>query len=207
MRQTPSLRLCGAIALICLAGCNDRAAGEGATVGEVIEDATAPTPTTEPATAPATGVAPRVEGTGQALPGADTTPGATAGSNPITVATAGGPGPYLANSAGSALYFVEGDTDGSQCTGPCTEVWPPFLVSEVAPSAGPQLQAEMLGTITRADGSVQVSYNHHPLYRYAADAGAGRTAGNDVEDKWGHWHLVGPDGEAVAPSKAAGEPQ
>ena len=207
MRQSRSLSLCGAIALICLAGCNDRAAEE-TTVGEVIDDTTALEPEAATATAPGAGPAPAVEGRGPAGQGAGTTPGAVPGSNPIIVATAGAAGPYLANSAGSALYFVEGDTDGSKCTGPCTEVWPPFLVGEVAPAASAPLQAGMLGTITRADGDVQVSYNQHPLYRYAADAGAGRTAGNDVEDQWGHWHLVGPDGEPVAPEAApAGESQ
>lgn len=200
MRQSRVLGLCGSIAMICLAGCSDRAAEE-TTVGEVIEDTTALDPQT---TKPGTGGAPAVEGTGPSVQGAGTTPGATAGSNPIIVATAGAAAPYLANSAGSALYFVEGDTDGSKCTGPCTEAWPPFLVGEVAPVATAQLQPGMLGTITRADGSVQVSYNQHPLYRYAADAGAGRTAGDDVEDKWGHWHLIGPDGEAVAPAAPVG---
>lgn len=197
MRLSRSLSLCGAMALISLAGCNDRVSDET----PVGEDTTSLEPEAPPPTG--RGAAAAVEGTGPTAQGVDTTQGGTAGSNPIIVATAGASGPYLANSAGSALYFVEGDTDGSKCTGPCIEVWPPFLAGEVAPTPTAELQAEMLGTITRADGSVQVSYNHHPLYRYSADAGAGRTAGNDVEDKWGKWHLVGPDGDEVE-SGAAG---
>src|SRR5690606_34627664 len=49
----------------------------------------------------------------------------TTGSNPLLVATEGGPAPYLANSAGSALYTLQGDTDGSKCDEECTRVWPP----------------------------------------------------------------------------------
>ncbi len=187
MRQSRSLRLCGAIALICLAGCNDRSVDD-TTIGDTAD-------ATRPAT-PDTDTIDRIEGNGQLGQGVDNARG-TEGSNPVIVATAGGPGPYLANSAGSALYFVEGDTDGSKCIDLCMEAWPPFLVAEAAPTPGAQLQTGMLGTITRADGTVQVSYNQHPLYRYAADTGAGRTAGNDVEDKWGHWHLIGPGGDAV----------
>ena len=174
MRPIKALTSCCAIALVVLAGCaNDN------------DDAGAP--------------ADANNGT-LATPAADqilNAPGTAAGSNPILVATAGGPAPYLANSAGSALYFVEGDTDGSKCVAPCTEAWPPFLVSDTTPTAGPELEPGMLGSITRADGAVQVTYNQHPLYRYAADTGAGRTAGNDVQDKWGHWHLVSPAGDAV----------
>ena len=203
MRQILPLKLCGAIALLCLAGCAQDAADH--IDSNDVRDATAETdapgselgPATPPGTGPDSTVGGSVEGTGQLGRDAGSTAGTTA-SNVLTVATAGGPGPYLVNSAGSSLYYVEGDTDGSKCIDQCIEVWPPLLVADAAPVAGAELDAGLLGTIERADGSTQVTYNNHPLYRYAADVGAGRTGGHDVQDKWGHWHLVSPEGEAVA---------
>lgn len=122
----------------------------------------------------------------------------TTGSNPLVVATEGGPAPYVANSAGAALYALEGDTDGSRCTGECTRVWPPMLVADALPSHTPGLEASMIGVVQRADGSTQVAYNGHPLYHYAADGGAARTAGHGVSDKWGNWALVSPQGTPLA---------
>jgi len=119
------------------------------------------------------------------------------GSNPLVVATEGGPAPYLANSAGSALYALQGDNDGSKCDQECTRVWPPMTVAESLPSNTPGLEAGKIGTIQRADGSLQVTYDGHPLYNYAADGGAGRTAGHGVSDKWGQWFLVSPQGTPV----------
>lgn len=125
---------------------------------------------------------------------------AAAGSNPLIVATAGASSPYVADSAGVALYALDGDGDGSGCTGECTRTWPPVLVEGAAPSDSAGLQASMVGTVQRADGGQQVSYNGHPLYRYGGDAGAG-TAGHGVSDKWGHWSLVGPDGAPLPGAK------
>ncbi|MCE7032963.1 hypothetical protein LY625_10120 [Lysobacter sp. GX 14042] len=122
---------------------------------------------------------------------------AAMGDAPLAVAEEGAGGPYLTNSAGSALYYVEGDTDGSACTGDCTRAWPPFLAGDTMPGASAGLQAGMIGTVTRPDGQRQIAYDGHPLYRYAADTGAGGTAGVEVQDQWGHWHLIGPDGQPV----------
>lgn len=116
-----------------------------------------------------------------------------AGSNPLVVATAGASSPYIADSAGVALYMLEGDTDGSGCTGECTRTWPPVLVQDATPTDSAGVQAAMVGMVQRSDGSRQAAYNGHPLYRYGGDAGAG-TAGHGVSDKWGHWSLVGPNG-------------
>lgn len=125
---------------------------------------------------------------------------AAAGSNPLIVATAGASSPYVADRSGAALYALEGDKDGSGCTGECTRTWPPMLVEGATPSDSAGLQAAMVGTVQRSDGGQQVAYNGHPLYRYGGDAGAG-TAGHGVSDKWGHWSLVGPDGAALPDAK------
>src|SRR5690606_21558167 len=64
-------------------------------------------------------------------------------------------GQYIVDRAGSALYMLEDDEDGSGCTDDCLEVWPPVLVNDVQASIDPAttLDAGMLGRIERADGT------------------------------------------------------
>ena len=157
-------------------------------------------PATPPGTGPDSTAGGTVDGTGQVATqsGVD-----RPDANTVSTATAGASSPYLVNGAGSALYFLEGDADGSGCVDHCIEAWPPALAAEVAPSAGDGVDATMLGTINRGDGSVQVTYGGKPLYRYAGDVGAGRTNGMNVRDKYGQWHLVGADGKPVAGEAAA----
>lgn len=125
----------------------------------------------------------------------------------LMLVTSGVPHPYVADGTGHALYYVEGDKDGAKCTGPCLAAWPPFLVDASMPSGDANLQAGMIGTLQRADGATQVTYNQHPLYRYAADAGAGRSNGNGVKDQWGHWHQIGANGEPLPLPEPAGPEQ
>jgi predicted lipoprotein with Yx(FWY)xxD motif len=128
---------------------------------------------------------------------ADDRMGAT-GANTLTVATAEGiDGSFLTDSAGTSLYYVEGDSDGSKCVDECADTWPPFLVVDAMPGDTPGLDAAMVGVVTRQDGSTQVSYNGHPLYRYSGDNGVDSTAGHGVEDQWGHWYLITPAGGEV----------
>jgi len=47
-----------------------------------------------------------------------------------------------------------------------------------------------LGTITRSDGSVQATWNGHPLYTYAGDHAAGQTSGNKLNASGGLWYAV-----------------
>ena len=115
---------------------------------------------------------------------------ATTNTNTLQLVTAGAPAPYLGDNAGRALYYMEGDTDGSKCTGDCIRAWPPFLATDAMPSGSANLQPGMIGVIERADGGRQISYNRHPLYHYAADTSADRAAGNGIHDQWGQWHAV-----------------
>ena len=111
--------------------------------------------------------------------------------------------PYLSNAAGNALYYVESDTDGSKCTDACMQSWPPVTIEAQQPSGAPGLQGAMIATVTRPDGSRQVTFDGHPLYRYAADDGAGSANGDGVKDKFGTWHLATP---AAAGSETAPAP-
>ena len=60
--------------------------------------------------------------------------------------------------------------------------------------AGEGVDATLLGTITRDDGSTQVTYNGWPLYYFQDDAAPGDTNGQGLD---GVWFLVSPEGEAI----------
>ena len=96
-------------------------------------------------------------------------------------------GPILADGDGVALYIYSGDTqngDSSACTDEeCTTEWPP-LTTEGAATAGPGVVQSLLGTITREDGTTQVTYNGWPLYHFSGDAGPDSTAGQGAEPGW-----------------------
>jgi predicted lipoprotein with Yx(FWY)xxD motif len=115
----------------------------------------------------------------------------------INVADVGTFGSALVNGDGMPLYAFSQDTaDTSACTGGCTSEWPPS-VSQGAPVAGTGVDASLLGTITRDDGTMQVTYNGHPLYTFAADTGSDEAGGQGLEDNGGTWHLVSPAGEPI----------
>ena len=78
-------------------------------------------------------------------------------------------GKVLFDSNGNVVYMFGRDkTAASTCYRICAKAWPPVL-TKGAPSVGPGLNASLLGTTKRKDGSLQVTYNHHPLYFYSAD--------------------------------------
>ena len=47
-----------------------------------------------------------------------------------------------------------------------------------------------VGTIKRSDGSLQATYNGHPLYTYVADGAPGDAKGNNLNVNGGLWHEV-----------------
>jgi predicted lipoprotein with Yx(FWY)xxD motif len=56
-------------------------------------------------------------------------------------------------------------------------------------TAGPGVTGT-LGTIRRADGTVQATYDGHPLYTYIGDSARGQASGNDLNLNGGLWHEV-----------------
>ncbi|GLX00374.1 hypothetical protein [Microtetraspora sp. NBRC 16547] len=94
-------------------------------------------------------------------------------------------------------YLFEKDKNGkSSCTGACAEAWPPVL-SEGKPEAGEGVKANLLGTLKRADGKMQVTYNKHPLYYFAKDEKPGDTKGQKLKEFGAEWYAVNPDGKKV----------
>ena len=96
-----------------------------------------------------------------------------AGASSVTVATAsdGSLGSILVNTSGLTLYRYLGDTGKKiTCTGQCAAAWPPLLIGATAkPVAGTGVKASKLGELKRPDGTMQVTYNGFPLYRFKAD--------------------------------------
>lgn len=118
------------------------------------------------------------------------TPSPTAGAAPVVLAqSVGTMGTILvAASNNHTVYTFDSDTPGvSKCSGGCATTWPPLTVpAGTTPTAGPGVTGQ-LGTITRSDGSLQVTYKGMPLYFFHSDAKAGDTMGN-----YTGWSLVKP---------------
>ena len=93
-------------------------------------------------------------------------------------------GTVLTGSNGLTLYTDSNDTAGvSNCTGTCAVNWPPYTVpaSDVAKGlVGVVGINGKIGSIARADGSLQVTYNDKPLYFWIKDVNPGDTTGNGV---------------------------
>lgn len=123
---------------------------------------------------------------------ADASP-AQAERRPVVVISETDP-PHLTDSAGQALYVLEGNADGSRCDAACEDAWPPVLADDAEPIASPGGLGPLLGSMPRGDGGLHVTYQDQPLYRYAADSGVGATAGHGVDDQWGSWSLLSPEG-------------
>jgi predicted lipoprotein with Yx(FWY)xxD motif len=108
-----------------------------------------------------------------------------------------GLGRILVDGRGHTLYLFAKDTRGkSTCSGACAGFWPP-LIAAGKPLAGPGLKARLLGTTRRADGRLQVTYNHHPLYSFAKDARRGDTTGEGLDVFGAEWYALSAAGAKV----------
>ncbi|HEY2740724.1 MAG TPA: hypothetical protein VGI69_00920 [Gaiellaceae bacterium] len=119
-----------------------------------------------------------------------------------------GLGQVLVNSRGHTLYLFGKDRNGkSACSGQCASFWPPLIASG-KPGATGGVKASLIGTIKRADGRRQVTYNHHPLYTFVKDKQKGQTKGEGVDAFGAKWYAVSPAGAKVVPKPAGnGIPQ
>jgi predicted lipoprotein with Yx(FWY)xxD motif len=93
-------------------------------------------------------------------------------------------GSILVDGKGMALYMYTKDTQGAKasvCTGGCLAAWPALLGK---PTMGAGVDDSKLGSFTRADGSVQATYNGWPLYYYAKDTKVGDVTGQNVGTVW-----------------------
>jgi predicted lipoprotein with Yx(FWY)xxD motif len=151
---------------------------------------------------------------------ASTTPAATTSSTPAAAATTSGSGYGAGASSGTAasavavttkqgklgtilaagpkkltVYLFESDTPTrSTCSAACAAVWPPVTGS--ARASGSALTAD-LGTITRPDGTKQVTYKGHPLYYFSQDKDDGDSYGQGLKTFGSEWYALAPSGKKV----------
>ncbi len=104
-------------------------------------------------------------------------------------------GQILVDAGGNTVYLFTNDeqgADASNCTGDCEAAWP--VVGELTSPSG-ALDASLIGSFEREDGSVQATYNGWPLYTFASDEAPGDTNGQGVNDVW--W-VLDAEGNAIA---------
>jgi predicted lipoprotein with Yx(FWY)xxD motif len=132
---------------------------------------------------------------GVAVAGAATAPNAPASSSSSSSAASGQVlktiqikgVTVLTNSKGMTLYWFAPDTPTkSACYGSCAAYWPPVYGAQ---KAGPGVTGT-LGTIRRSDGTIQATYDGHPLYTYIGDSAPGQATGNNINLNGGLWHEV-----------------
>ncbi len=102
----------------------------------------------------------------------------------------------LTDSQGFVIYWFANDTPTtSNCNGSCASYWPP-LTGTPSPAPGVTLSGT-LGTIKRADGVIQATYDGHPLYLFKSDTSAGTDSGNDLNASGGLWWAMTASGAKI----------
>jgi predicted lipoprotein with Yx(FWY)xxD motif len=132
-----------------------------------------------------------------AAPAASSNMSAANGGTADLAVSSGSLGKTLVDSQGRTLYLFEKDTGTmSTCSGACATDWPPAPAS-AHPKTGSGVDAALVGTTTRSDGSKQLTYGGHPVYRYVGDSAAGDTNGQNVNAFGAEWYVVSPAGKKV----------
>jgi predicted lipoprotein with Yx(FWY)xxD motif len=132
----------------------------------------------------------------------------------ISSANIPGFGTVLVNSSGRTIYILSSEKGGKiTCTDAngCTKVWPDTSLPAGVKSAtaGPGVNASLLGTVKGADGELYVTYGGYPLYTFARDTASGQVNGEGITSFGGTWHAMGASGNpvmAAASSSTTGAP-
>ena len=114
-------------------------------------------------------------------------------------------GNILADGNDRTLYmFLKDSGSTSECNDACAAAWPPLVVSGT-PTAGSGAETSLVGTTTRSDGTSQVTYNGHPVYRYSGDQKPGDTAGEGLDAFGAEWYVLSPAGDQVTGASGGGD--
>jgi predicted lipoprotein with Yx(FWY)xxD motif len=126
----------------------------------------------------------------------------TSASGTVVATTSGSTGAFLTVSGKSVYLWVKDGKNMSACSGACAGAWPPVPATGTV-TAGSGVTASDLGTITRSDGTKQVTYDGHPLYYFSGDSAAGQTNGQGSDGFGAKWWLVSPTGAQITSADTA----
>ncbi|PRX51299.1 putative lipoprotein with Yx(FWY)xxD motif [Prauserella shujinwangii] len=110
----------------------------------------------------------------------------------LVAAEVGDLGEVLTDQNGRTLYRFANDSadlPASVCEADCATAWPPLLADGAVRVEG--VDQNLVGKLTRSDGTEQVTVSGWPVYRYAKDTAPGQANGQGVG---GTWAAVTPDG-------------
>ena len=104
----------------------------------------------------------------------------SAGSTVLTSAKKAKVGSVIVDAQGRTLYRFTAEAEGVPvCTGACVGTWPPAVVTAAAGLP------KHVATVRRPDdGKLQLTYDGHPLYRYAGDRAKADANGEGVGGQW-----------------------
>lgn len=129
-------------------------------------------------------------------PEAAASPSPAGAGTSIAVASDAKLGSILVDAKGKTVYlFVADKGTASTCYDACAQIWPPVLTSG-PPQAGAGALASLLGTTTRTDGKIEVTYAGHPLYYFLQDKKPGDTTGQGINGFGGLWWVLSASGAA-----------
>jgi len=135
-----------------------------------------------------------------------TNPPAAGGAVALSLATDATLGSFVAGKNGMSLYVFGKDTaTTSACytTNDCQTTWPPLTVTSAADATAGAGVTGAIGTITRTDGTLQVTLGGHPLYYYSGDKAAGDTTGQGL---FNVWYVASATGDPNTAGAATGAP-
>ncbi|GAA2543306.1 hypothetical protein GCM10010435_09150 [Winogradskya consettensis] len=122
-------------------------------------------------------------------------------------------GETVQNQDGFVLYRFDKDKAKpeavSNCKGDCEKVWPAAVINKGETPKLEGVDAKLVGTVEREDGTLQLTLDNWPLYTYIGDKEPGQWKGQNVAAAW---FVITPEGKKnltclPAVSKAVAPPK
>ena len=112
-------------------------------------------------------------------------------------------GKILVDSRGRALYLFKADVGTkSACAGACVVAWPPLRTAR-RPTVGSGANSSLVSTTAGSDGEPEVTYNGHPVYRFAGDKAPGDVNGEGLTAFGDEWLALSPAGDEVTNQRSS----
>jgi len=131
--------------------------------------------------------------------GSDTPKAPAAGLDAATIDSSFGE--IVVDGKGMTAYVFDDDAAGSgksACTGECAQDWHAITADTTTPEVD-GITGEV-GTITDADGGMQLTIEGMPIYTYEGDSKIGQFKGQGVDDMW---HVLSPSGKKITKEPAS----